>query len=102
MAHDSDGLALINRIKPHTNFIGKTESGILKMAAIGLGNQAGAEYYHRLSLVRLQYEVLSTAGREVIQRCSFLFGVGLVENQRHQLCDIRASAAKEIEAVEIE
>ena len=52
LAHEADGLVLINRIKPHTNFIGPTESGILKMMSIGLGNQAGAEYYHRLSLVR--------------------------------------------------
>lgn len=100
MANDSDGLVIVNRIKPHTNFIGKTESGLLKMMAIGLGNQTGAEYYHRMSLVRPQYEVISTAGREVIKRSPFLFGVGLVENQRHQLCDLKISGPREVERVE--
>ena len=89
LAFEADGLVLINRIKPHTNFIGPTESGILKMLSIGLGNQAGAEYYHRLSLVRPQYEILSTAGREVMKRTRFLFGAALVENQNHQLCQLR-------------
>jgi hypothetical protein len=88
LVHEADGYVLINRIKPHTNFIGPTESGILKMAAIGIGNQYGAEYYHRLSLVRPQYEIISTAGREVIKRSNFFFGVGLVENQKHQLCHL--------------
>ena len=39
VAQDADGIVLINRIKPHTNFVGPTESGLIKMMAIGLGNQ---------------------------------------------------------------
>jgi len=48
LAHEADGIVLINRVKPHTNFIGPTESGLIKMMAIGLGNQIGAGHYHRL------------------------------------------------------
>jgi len=102
LAHEADGLVLINRIKPHTNFIGPTESGILKMMSIGLGNQAGAEYYHRLSLVRPQYDILSTAGREAMGRSRFLFGVALVENQNHQLCKLRLAGPERMEQVETE
>lgn len=102
LAHEADGLVLINRVKPHTNFIGPTESGILKMMSIGLGNQAGAEHYHRLSLVRPQYDILSIAGREAMARSRFLFGVALVENQRHQLCRLRISGPEQMEQVEAE
>lgn len=102
LAHEADGLVLVNRIKPHTNFIGPTESGILKMMSIGLGNQAGAEYYHRLSLVRPQYDILSTAGREAMGRSRFLFGVALVENQNHQLCKLRLAGRERMEQVETE
>jgi len=63
LAHEADGIVLINRVKPHTNFIGPTESGLIKMMAIGLGNQVGAEHYHRLSVVRSQYEIISSAGK---------------------------------------
>jgi hypothetical protein len=99
-AHGADGIVLINRIKPHTNFIGPTESGLIKMMAIGLGNQAGAEHYHRLSVVRSQYEIISTAGKELIKKCQVLFGVGLVENQDLETAKVTMAMAQDIEAVE--
>jgi hypothetical protein len=102
LAHEADGIVLVNRIKPHTNFIGPTESGWIKMIAIGLGNQIGAEHYHRLSLIRDQYHIISTAGKELIQRSKVLFGVGLVENQEHETAIVKLAIADEIEAVETE
>jgi hypothetical protein len=100
LAHQADALCLINRVKPHTNFIGATESGILKMASIGLGNQVGAEHYHRLSLARDQYSVISSAGRDIIQRKARFIGVALVENQKHQICRIEAAMGADIEPME--
>ena len=102
LVHEADGYVLINRIKPHTNFVGPTESGIIKMAAIGLGNQRGAAHYHRLSLVRPQYEIIATAGRQVIKRSNFLFGVGLVENQDHRLCHLGIGFKANMEELETE
>ena len=102
VAHEADGIVLINRIKPHTNFIGPTESGLIKMMAIGLGNQIGAEHYHRLSLIRDQYSIISSAGRELLHRCKVIFGVGVVENYRHEVCIVKMAPAGEIEEVEID
>ena len=45
-ASGADGIILINRIKPHTSFRGRFESGLMKMMAIGLGKQSGAESCH--------------------------------------------------------
>jgi hypothetical protein len=100
LAFEADGIVLINRVKPHTNFIGPTESGIIKMMAIGLGNQVGAEHYHRLSVVRSQYKIISSAGKALIQKCPFLFGVCLLENQTHETARVKIAPAKELEAVE--
>ena len=100
LAHDADGIVLINRVKPHTNFIGATESGVMKMLAIGLGNQKGAEHYHRLSLVRSQYEIISAAARALLARSKFLFGVALLENQHHQTCSLMMADRERIEQVE--
>lgn len=100
LAHEADGIVLINRVKPHTNFIGTTESGILKMLAIGLGNQRGAEHYHRLSLVRPQYDIISGAARALLGKTKFLFGVALLENQHHQTCGLKMADGTRIEAVE--
>ena len=101
-AAEADGIVLINRVKPHTNFIGPTESGLLKLMAIGLGNQIGAEHYHRLSVVRSQYEIISSAGRELLKRVPALFGVGLVENQKHEIAIIKMAPADQIEVEEAE
>ena len=46
------------------------------------------------------YDVISTAGTELIKRCRVLFGVGLVENQHHETCDLKMAVAKDIVAVE--
>ena len=51
-AYEADGIVLVNRVKPHTDFIGVVESGPLKMLAVGLGKQVGADHYHRLGTVR--------------------------------------------------
>ncbi len=37
----------LTRVKPHTDFRGRFESGVLKMLAIGLGKRDGAAQHHR-------------------------------------------------------
>lgn len=102
IAHEADGIVLVNRIKPHTNFVAPTESGLIKMMAIGLGNQIGAAHYHRLAVSRGYYEVISTAGKELLKRCKVLFGVGLVENQEHETAYLGIAPAGAIESMEID
>lgn len=102
LAHEADGIVLINRIKPHTDFTGPVESGILKMLCIGLGNQAGAEQYHQMAVTRGFYDMIITAGRQLLKKTRFLFGVALVENQEHETCKIRMATAQDMEAVEVE
>ena len=53
-AKEADGIVLFNRIKPHTGFRGDYESGLVKMAAIGLGKQKGAETVHDDGAASLQ------------------------------------------------
>lgn len=102
LAHQADGIVLINRIKPHTDFIGATESGLIKMMAIGLGNHIGADCYHRLAVARDMYEIINTAGTELIKRSRVLFGVALVENQVHQTALLKLIPGDRIPAVEPE
>jgi hypothetical protein len=100
LAWEADGIVPINRIKPHTNFIGSWESGVLKMMAIGLGNQVGAEHYHRLALIKDQYTIIISAGRQLLKRCKVLFAVGMVENQEHQTVAVRMGGPEEWESLE--
>ena len=53
-AYESDGVILINRIKPHTDYHGLYESGLMKMALIGLGKREGALAVHRFGVFGLR------------------------------------------------
>ena len=78
-AYNSDGIVLINRIKPHTAFRGPNESGLVKMIAIGLGKQKGAETCHSYGFKHMAAHVPAMA-REAIAKAPILFGIGTVEN----------------------
>jgi hypothetical protein len=88
-ASEAGGIVLINRVKPHTDFVGRVESGLMKMLVIGLGNEAGATSCHRHALERGLADVVVSAGRALLERASVVLGVALVENQRHRTCLLR-------------
>lgn len=52
-AAQADGIIVNCRVKPHSAFRGKYESGIMKMMAIGLGKQHGAEVCHSQGIGRM-------------------------------------------------
>jgi hypothetical protein len=97
----ADGVVLINRVKPHTSFRASHESGLMKMIAIGIGKQKGAETCHQLGMERMGENVLAL-GRAGIATGKILFGVALLENAYHETCRIEAIPASRIEAEEVE
>lgn len=100
LAHEADGLVLINRVKPHTDFTGPIESGVIKMLVIGLGNQTGADTYHKAAVEKGFSHVLMTVGRHLLADSRFLLGVALVENRHHEICELRLGTAEEMEPLE--
>ena len=78
-ALNSDGIILLNRVKPHTSFRGDIESGLIKMAVIGLGKQKGADVCHKMGFQNYA-ERLKEMARIIIARVPIVFGVALVEN----------------------
>jgi hypothetical protein len=101
-ASRADHIVVLNRVKPHTDFKGKIESGLMKIMAIGLGKQQGADLYHN-AIVRLgHYPVLTSVARVILQKCPIAFGLALVENQRDETEIIRAIPAADIEKTEVQ
>lgn len=94
-AYEADGIILCNRIKTHSAFRGPFESGLMKMAVIGMGKQYGAEQVHRDGFSRLG-EMLPMIGRVVFEQAPILGGVGIVENAFDQTCLIKAMTREEI------
>lgn len=91
-AYNSDGIVLINRIKPHTAFRGPNESGLVKMIAIGLGKQKGAETCHSYGFKHMAVHVPAMA-REAIAKAPILFGIGTVENAYDHVAKIVVAGA---------
>ena len=93
----ADGIVLVNRIKPHVSFRGKYESGLMKMIAIGLGKQKGAEACHQLGMERMLDNIVAV-GRKALTTGKILFGIALLENAYHETCRIEAIPGHRIEA----
>ena len=78
-AHAADGIVVINRIKPHTGFRGRYESGLFKMMTIGLGKQKGAETTHNRGRLKMG-ESIELGGNAYLKNSKILFGVATIEN----------------------
>ncbi|QDU96694.1 [Fe-S]-binding protein [Lignipirellula cremea] len=95
-AHGADHVLVCNRIKPHTNFRGDVESGLMKMMLIGLGKHAGAKIYHRAILDYDFGQIIRSVAKEVLENCSIVAGLAIVENGYDQTAHIRAVASEEL------
>jgi hypothetical protein len=98
----ADGIIVVGRIKPHTKFKAPIESGLMKMMAIGMGKQKGAEHYHKAAIQYTFPKIIVDAGREVIKKAPILCGIGIVENGYDETALIQAILPEKIEAREIE
>lgn len=101
LAYESDGVVIVNRVKPHTDFHGPTESGILKMCVIGLGKHRQAIEMHSVGTRGLR-ELMPMTARHVIQSGKILFALGIVENAYDQTREIRAALPQDMERVDAE
>jgi Lactate racemase N-terminal domain len=78
-AFESDGIVLLNRIKPHTSFTGRYESGLLKMLTVGLGKREGAAQVHKLGLPGLR-TLIPEVGALLLEKTPVALGLAILEN----------------------
>ena len=83
LAAEADATLILGRVKPHSSFRGRYESGLIKMLAIGLGKQKGAETCHTRGFGPLA-DRIAAVGTTVLARGNVVGGVAVVENARHQ------------------
>ena len=101
-AFESDGVLLIGRVKWHTDYSGKLESGLFKMTAIGLGKFAGAQRYHTYAYKLGLEHVIRTVGRQVLTSGKILGGLAILEDANHNTARIAAVPAQELERTDEE
>ena len=91
----ADAVILFNRIKSHTAFHGPYESGLMKMAAVGLGNCYGADYVHGNGDGSIGKRMEQLA-RAMLGKLPILCGIGVMENAREETAAIHVLSKEEI------
>jgi hypothetical protein len=100
IAARADAIVVAGRIKPHTDFSGRIESGILKMTAIGLGKAVGAAAYHA-AFAQFGYEpIIRDIATFAFANLPIVAGVGFVEDHRGNTHAVEAFPTDEIVANE--
>lgn len=94
-ASQADWIIPIGRIKPHTDFRGPVESGLMKMIVIGLGKQRGAAACHRLGCPKMSEHIIELAGA-VIEMGKIPFGLAVLEDAFHNTYRIEAIPGERI------
>jgi hypothetical protein len=96
----ADHCIVVNRIKPHTKFIGPAESGILKMLCVGMGKHQGAVAYHSWAMKHGFFPLLEAMGEAMAAAANFRFGLAVVENAYDKALAVAAVPADRILAEE--
>ena len=99
-AWEADHIAVVGRVKPHTDFDNEIESGLFKMMSIGLGKREGAEHYHRAGHDYGYAEVFPMVGKKFLETASVLFGLAIVENGYGQTARIEAILPQDFYEIE--
>ena len=92
----ADKIIVVNRIKPHTDFEGEIESGLIKMMVIGMGKPKGALMVHRLTIKHGFPTVLAEVSSILLNKLPIFFGVGIIENQYDETAFIDLLKPEEI------
>ena len=96
---EADGVLLVNRVKPHTDFHGPVESGLAKILAIGLGNHRGAATMHAGGIAALGGCVVEAA-RTLVGQGRVLGGLAIMENAHEETAAVELLPADGIAAPE--
>ena len=100
-AAEADGIIIVNRVKAHTAFRGPYESGLVKMCAIGMAKQAGAQNCHDQGFRNMAVNI-QNFGLAILRQANILFGVASIENAYDKTGELHVIPTDEIKDVEPE
>ena len=93
-AAEADAIFVVHRIKPHTTFRYKIESGLIKMVVIGLGKQHGAECCHATNITQTG-PCLVEMGEFAIAHSNIIGGLAGLENAYDDTAEIHCMKSEE-------
>ena len=98
-AAEADGIIVAGRVKPHTDFHGTHESGLMKMMTIGLGKREGADVCHDAGFAHMP-RMVPLFGRCILKNAPISLGLAILENAYGETCKFAALRPDEIDEKE--
>jgi hypothetical protein len=95
----ADAVVTLSRVKPHTDFRGQFESGVLKMLVIGLGKRDGAAQHHRWGWRGLR-DMLPESGKVVLAKTPVVASLAILENAREETARLQVVEKDQLFEVE--
>lgn len=92
-ALEADAILLANRVKLHTDYRGPIESGLCKMAVVGLGKHHGAENMHNAAIARGFDVVVPERAEILLEETDIVGGIAIVENDHERAAFIEGVPA---------
>jgi hypothetical protein len=97
----ADHIFVVNRVRPHSALDGEVQSGLLKMLAMGLGKEAGAQVYHSAVATMSFADLARGVWNLILEKGRLLAGLMLVENGQLETARIQAALAKDFADAEL-
>ena len=94
-AAESDGIVILNKVKPHTDFRAKHESGLAKMMSIGLGKHVGASQFHLKGFHTFAERIPQVCG-VFLEKLPIAFGVGIVQNAYDEISYVEVCEGQDL------
>ncbi|MFB6353223.1 MAG: DUF362 domain-containing protein [Halobacteriales archaeon] len=98
----ADAIVPVNRVKPHTDYDGRVESGLSKMLVIGFGKQRGAKVAHDWAVDWSFRTMIPALAEQLLETLSVPGGVAVVEDGRDQTAHIEGVPADDFLSREAE
>ncbi|MEA3408674.1 MAG: DUF2088 domain-containing protein [Chloroflexota bacterium] len=98
-AAQAAGIIVVNRIKKHTDYDGPLESGLCKMAVIGMGKHKEASAVHQYGTYGLRHYIPKIA-QVTFSKAPVLAGLAIIENAWGGVADLVGLHPDEIVARE--
>jgi hypothetical protein len=92
----ADGIVLVNRVKPHTDFSGGLGSGLVKMSVVGLGKRQGAVTFHAAAARAGHATVLRSLANVTLTKLPIIAGVAVIEGFHHETARLEVLQRHEI------
>jgi hypothetical protein len=97
--HAAVGVLVVNRVKLHTAFSGRVQSGLMKMMVVGMGKIRSARTFHNAPHATME-KMLTDMGGRILASGKIWAGLAILEDGFDRTAEIHAVPARDIPAVE--